>query len=206
MSPDPALHTACTPGDAQGLDERERGPADELPTLAASALVTAALRLLRRRRAHPPPAAVLRLLLLALLALEAAALTRPYASGARLALAALHALLGGPQRALAHVTALDIKNVQLDSVAGHLLLPALSAFFTGGSGAAAEAGGKPAAGLPKLLRDVLAFFSDHQRDGGETLEAAYRNGTYTKVCAWGLYWDSHLLGTVNGLFGHNPTR
>lgn len=72
----------------QGLDERERAPADELPVLAASALVSAALL-------APSDAAATRHLLHALLTLEAAVATRSWSAPMRLALVALHTLLVG---------------------------------------------------------------------------------------------------------------
>lgn len=52
---------------------------------------------------------------------------RPYSGPMRLALAGLYTLLGCPQAAARQARALEIKNIQLDSLASHHLLPGLLA-------------------------------------------------------------------------------
>lgn len=103
---------------------RERGPADELPPLAAASLVTAAAR-------APTPATAARHLRHAVLLLEAATATRPHSAALRLPLAALYCLLGCPERVASHVQSLHIKHIQLDTLGSHHLLPALLAFEVG---------------------------------------------------------------------------
>lgn len=132
----------------------------------------------------------------------------------RSALVPLHSPQGCPQGANAHMGFLDIKHVQLDTMAGHFLLPALLAFpptapapnqqvqqqqaqqgqgkgkGKGGSsssssgGVRAAKGGAPVA-LPtqgqELLVRMCTFFSDHCKDAGESLFAAYTSGVYSKV-------------------------
>ncbi len=70
-------------------------------------------------------------MLMSVLCLEAVCHTRPHAPAIRLALIALHSLLASPVRAAAHHSALEIKNIQLDSLASHHLLPTLLAYNTG---------------------------------------------------------------------------
>jgi len=72
----------------QGVGERERAPADELPALAVGALVAAAAL-------SGSDAGAAAHLLRALVMLEAAVATRKYAAPLRLALVALHTLLVG---------------------------------------------------------------------------------------------------------------
>lgn len=171
----------------QGLDERERGPADELPPLAAAALVTAASH-------APAPAAAAHHLVHAALVLEAACATRPYSAAVRLPLAALYSLLGCPEGVHTHVRACDIKNVQFDTVGCTHLLPGLLAFEvsapegSGGHGVPA-ATSQPL--LRRLLRQTLTLFEDHAKDAGETLFTALKSGTYSKVGGW--------VGAVQGV-------
>lgn len=134
---------------SQGLDLRERGPADELPPLAAGALASAACLVSHSATSTVPStadssssssasataqhaasaaAAAAAHLLRAALALEAAAARRPHAAAARLSLGALYCLLGVPDQAVQHLKSLDLKHIQLDSLAGHHLLPPLLAY------------------------------------------------------------------------------
>ncbi len=93
---------------------------------------------------------------------------------------------------------LSIKHVQLDTVASHMLLPALLAFpmeegshkaaavilGTSGSGSSAELdyeGPRHGPSAPKALARTCAFFSDHENDAGETMFQAYMFGTFSKV-------------------------
>ena len=62
---------------------------------------------------------------------------------------------------------LDIKHIQAETMAHHVL-PALLA----------TAQRDPAAGL---LRELAAFHDGHLRDGADMTLAAYRNGTFSKV-------------------------
>lgn len=79
---------------------------------------------------------------------------------------------------------LDIKHVQLDTMAGHFLLPALLAYplqATAAPGNGANAAKTDAKPGRKVLAKMCAFFSDHRKDAGETLFTAYTGGAYSKV-------------------------
>lgn len=178
----------------QAVDSRSPGPCDDLPVLAAAALVQAACK---PGSNNTQSAACL--LMTAALMLEATVATRPYASAARLSLASLHALLGCSTRCAAQLEGLDIKNIQLESVASHMLLPSLCATHVvevpddgGSSGHANDGAGKKKAtrtlprvkgeeGLNSFLDATLMVFSDHDRDSGDTLDMAYKHDAYAKV-------------------------
>jgi N-terminal acetyltransferase B complex non-catalytic subunit len=95
---------------------------------------------------------------------------RPYSAGVRLGAAAAHALLGAAPAAARHVGRLDVKHVQLDSVASHHLLPPLRGLA-----------GPADAALTRLLADTDALFDDHRADAAEAIMSAYRQGSFTKV-------------------------
>ncbi|KAI8469814.1 MAG: N-acetyltransferase B complex non catalytic subunit-domain-containing protein [Monoraphidium minutum] len=145
---------------AAGLDERERGPADELLSLAAAALVRAA----GAAGGGPCPARLLR----AGAVLEAGVCGRPYGGEWRLALTALFGLLGCAPAAAAHFFKTEAKHIQMDTLASHHLLPA-----------ALAVGADKVSG--PLLAQTLALFDDHMRDAGDTLMQAYKQDTHTKV-------------------------
>lgn len=110
---------------SRGLDERERGPADELLALCAAALVRAAAADGAARgpaRGGGAPAAGP--LLRAAAVLEAGVCGRPYGAEGRLGLAALYGLFGCPQAAAAHFLKTEAKHIQMDTLASHHLLPA----------------------------------------------------------------------------------
>lgn len=104
---------------------------------------------------------------------------------------------GSPSGAKANMDFLDIKHVQLDTMAGHFLLPALLAFplqatastSTAADGEANSAATAVQAAGPKgefrsdrrVLARICTFFSDHRKDAGETLFTAYTGGAYSKV-------------------------
>jgi N-terminal acetyltransferase B complex non-catalytic subunit len=170
-----ALYAAAVPH-YKGIDERERGPADELLWLAAAALVKAAA--LESKQQHdsapnaaPSSSAGIGYMLQALLVQEAAARGRPYCAPVRLGLTGLHGLLGNARAAAQHFGALDVKHIQHDTLSGQHLLPQHL-----GLGAADAAEG--------LLRVSLALFEDHLRDAGDTLVQAFKTGTHTKVGGW----------------------
>ena len=162
-----------------GLDERERGPADELLPMAAASLVrgaaaaaaAAATAAAPAAGAQPPPVALLR----AAAVLEAGARWRPHSADCRLGLAALYGLLGCAGAAAASFAKTDAKHIQLDTLASHHLLPAALALGAGDATAA------------PLLASTLALFEDHARDAGDTLMAAYSQGTHTKVLEFVLF-------------------
>jgi hypothetical protein len=149
---------------SKGLDERERGPADELLPLAAAALMRAAA--VRGGRADTGPRLVP--LLRAAAVLEAGAVGRPFSADCRLGLTALYGLLGAPSAAAAHFAKTDAKHIQLDTLASHHLLPVAL-----GLGADRVTG--------PLLAATRALFEDHGRDAGDTLMQAYNHDTHTKV-------------------------
>ncbi|GBF93925.1 hypothetical protein Rsub_06174 [Raphidocelis subcapitata] len=153
------------------LDERERGPADELLPLAAASLMRAARRG-RRAGAAPPPR--LAPLLRAAAVLEAGAVGRPFSADCRLGLTALYGLLGAPSVAAGHFAKADAKHIQLDSLASHHLLPVAL-----GLGADRVSG--------PLLAATRALFEDHARDAGDTLMQAYNQDTHTKVLEFVLF-------------------
>lgn len=174
-----------------GLDERERGAADELPAIAAAALVTSAVL-------APSDVDAVPYMLAAYGALADAVHVRPYGASMRISLAALATLLGAPGAAAAHMTKLDIKHIQMDTLGSHLLLPPLLTWPYGGGMEAAESSSHPASTLDvisgplhqehqqllgRALRDSRAVFEDHARDAGESLFTAYGHGMYTKVRA-----------------------
>jgi N-terminal acetyltransferase B complex non-catalytic subunit len=156
-----------------GLDSRERGPADELPVLAANAIIAAAVSLCESEGES------LELLMQALLLLESCVGLRPHSAQIRLSLAALHTLVGCPEAARSHGQALDIKNIQLDSLASHHMLPALLSFYSPPTGTAAL--NSSSSSLTSLLRETLYLFSDHLKEASSTLRDAYQEGSYSKV-------------------------
>lgn len=107
-----------TAASQEDLDSRERGAADELPALAAAALVSAAGAAASDAEAVP-------FMLAAYGTLADALRDRPYGAAMRIAAAELAALLAAPAAAAAHVYKLDVKHIQLDTLASHLLLPPL---------------------------------------------------------------------------------
>jgi N-terminal acetyltransferase B complex non-catalytic subunit len=156
----------------QGLDERERGPADELLWQAAAALVAAA-----GLQQHTPgttttssssSSASIGYLLQAVLVLEAAVKGRPYCAPVRLGLTGLYGLLGNAAGAALHFGGLDVKHVQHDTLSSHHLLPLLL-------------GLKAGVQTEGLLGSMCALFEDHLEDAGDTLMQAYKNGTHTKA-------------------------
>ena len=107
------------------LDPKERGHGEDLVALAASALV-AASKLSSKDSSN--------LLLTAVLALEAAQIRRTVAAPLCLSACALYSLLGVPKRAVAQLTALDVKSILHESMTGHWAIPAL----LGGASSEAE--------------------------------------------------------------------
>ena len=152
-----------------GLDQRERGPSDELITLAAGYLIRAF-----QQHQQPPQQGQDRsgkkLLLRAMFLLEAGVRQRPYSAPCRLALCWLYAALGCAKAAKKHFDALDTKHIQMDTVASHHLVPLLRAL---GDHAAADG----------MLGATEALFRDHLVDAGDTLMMAYNHNTHTKVCS-----------------------
>lgn len=164
------LYAAALPLYA-GLDERERGPADELLWQAAAALVTAAT--LQQQQPSESSSSTttssIKYLLQAVLVLEAAGKGRPYCAPVRLGLTALYGLLGNAAGAGQHFAVMDVKHVQHDTLSSHHLLPLLVGLKADKQAAA-------------LLKPTCALFEDHMVDAADTLMQAYRNGTHTKVC------------------------
>lgn len=154
----------------QGLDERERGPADELLWQAAAALVAAATMQHSSGTTSSTSSDCIKHLLSAVLVLEAAAKGRPYCAPVQLGLTGLYGLLGDATAAAQHFSVMDVKHVQHDTLSSHHLLPLLL-------------GLKAPAQTRALLKPMCALFEDHMVDAGDTLMQAYRNGTHTKVRA-----------------------
>lgn len=181
------LYTAALPL-YQGLDERERGPADELLWQAAAALVTAA-GLQQHTSAtttttSSSSSASIGYLLQAVLVLEAAVKGRPYCAPVRLGLTGLYGLLGNAAGAAQHFGGLDVKHVQHDTLSSHHLLPLLL-------------GLKAGVQTEGLLGSMCALFEDHLEDAGDTLMQAYKNGTHTKA-GGGHCWG--CLGVASGVW------
>lgn len=151
-----------------GLDERERGLADELLWLAAAALMQAAAL---QQQAAPADgnSSSLDYMIQALLVLEAAAQGRPYCAPVRLGLTGLHGLLGNPKAAATHFFMLDVKHIQHDTLSSHHLLPLLLGLCV-------------AEGCDEVLGATLKLFNDHMNgDAGESLIQAFESGSHTKV-------------------------
>jgi N-terminal acetyltransferase B complex non-catalytic subunit len=104
---------------AKGLDERERGPADELLPMAAAALMRAASEAATGGGRACVVAAALR----AVAVLEAGACVRPFSGDLRLGLGALYGLLGCAGLAAGHFGKTEAKHIQMDTLASHHLLP-----------------------------------------------------------------------------------
>eukprot|EP00873_Tetraselmis_striata_P024799 jgi/Tetstr1/445063/TSEL_032868.t1 len=153
------LYAATLPLSAD-IDERERGPGDDLVALAASAL-------LANGRAGGAAEGVLAALLVAC----AGARERPFSPGIRIAASTLFGLLGCPQAATKDFTALDVKNIQHSSITGHLLLPHRVVD--------ADAGQLPR--LKRLLSHIASVHEDHMREAGDTIMMAYIHESYSKV-------------------------
>jgi N-terminal acetyltransferase B complex non-catalytic subunit len=151
-----------------GLDERERGPADELLWQAAATLVAASTMQHSNGNTTSSSPDCVKHLLSAVLVLEAAAKGRPYCAPVRLGLTGLYGLLGNATAAAHHFSVLDVKHVQHDTLSSHHLLPLLL-------------GLKAPAQTVALLKPMCALFEDHVVDAADTLMQAYRNGTHTKV-------------------------
>lgn len=145
---------------ADGLDPRDGGPGDALVGLAADAL-------LAPRAAAPDRAAVLRAMLQAVLVLEAGCQRRTVAAPMRLRAAALYGLLGAPGPAVATFHELAVRNIQHDTITGHILLPAVLGL-----------GSERAASLLQAMTDL---HDHHERDAWESIFTAYEAGTYSKV-------------------------
>lgn len=158
---------------SQGLDERERGPADELLWLAAAALMAASALQLRGSQQAAGGAsgsAGMGAMLSALLVLAAAAQGRPYCGPVQLGLTGLCGLLGNARGACQHFGIMEVKHIQHDTLSSHHLLPLLLALRADGD-------------ARELLEASAALFEDHLRDAGDTLMQAYRAGTHTKARA-----------------------
>ncbi|GIM01385.1 hypothetical protein Vretimale_6211 [Volvox reticuliferus] len=206
------LYSTAQPLQA-GLDERERGAADELPVLAGAALVTAA-------GMATSDAAAVPYMLAAYGACADAVRVRPFGAGMRISLAALAALLAAPAAAATHMYKLDIKHIQLDTLGAHMLLPPLLAWpHSSAATAAATAAAEPSPTsssahgdgqghsqhqqrlLDKALRDTNALFADHACDAGESLFTAYGHGMYTKVLEFTAFRErlaaAHTLAVVH---------
>jgi hypothetical protein len=172
------------------LDPRERGPADELPAMVADEMLRPLLLSGQQQQqaggggSGPSP---LLLLLKAALHLEAACRARPHVAQTRVALCALHGLLGCPARALEHFGALDAKHVQMDTLASHLALPLQLLLPAGGGGggggnSSSSSSRAPAPLLfPSALRGVVELCDSHARDAGDSMMTALKRGTHTKV-------------------------
>ncbi|GLI65101.1 hypothetical protein VaNZ11_008542 [Volvox africanus] len=194
-----------------GLDERERGAADELPALAGAALMTAA-------GLATSDAAAVPYMLAAYGAFADAVRVRPFGAGMRISLAALAALLAAPVAAAAHMYKLDIKHIQLDTLGAQMLLTPLLAWPHAGTVSMADAESSPPPSSPngdaqgnsqqllhRALRDTNALFADHACDAGESIFTAYGHGMYTKVLEFTAFRErlaaAHTLAVVRAESG-----
>eukprot|EP00803_Ostreobium_quekettii_P004295 evm.model.scf_292.2 EVM.evm.TU.scf_292.2 scf_292:7318-20147(-) len=140
------------------LDNRELGPADDAVSVACAALM-AAQRMQPTKDLNVWKAAAV---------VNAGVSHRPFNPRLVLDLCALFSLLGAPRLAAKHLQRLEVKYIQLDTLASHFSLPVLLS----------NCCHKEAS---ELVLEMLALFQGHQRDAGETLLMAYQKGTYTKV-------------------------
>lgn len=113
------------PRPAAALDPKESGHGEGLVALAAGCLARSGLE-----AAGPAP------LLAGVLAVEAAQRARTASSPLRLSAAGLYLLLGCTGLAGRQLAALGVKQVMLDSMTGHWLLPALAQQAVGGAATA----------------------------------------------------------------------
>lgn len=93
---------------------------------------------------------------------------RPFNARLNLDICALYGLLGAPHLALQHLERLEVKYIQMDSLASHFILPFLLGYHR-------TAGGR------RLLVETILLFEEHDKDAGETIYTAYQRGTLTKV-------------------------
>lgn len=93
---------------------------------------------------------------------------RPFNGRLNLDICALYGLLGAPQLALQHLERLEVKHIQMDSLASHFILPVLLGYHR-------------TEGLRRLLIETILLFEEHDKDAGETIYTAYQRGTLTKV-------------------------
>ncbi|KAK3253266.1 hypothetical protein CYMTET_37478 [Cymbomonas tetramitiformis] len=154
-----ALYTAASKL-YEGADPRERGPADELPLLAAQYLTVA------QRHFEPGSA---RLLIQAQLYVAVGLEHSKFNSDLRLATCSLYSLMGASTAALAIFKQLDVKHIQLDTMPQHILPTLL------GCGDWEQA---------LDLRSDEHMHRSHSRDAGRASSSllAYNHGTLaTKV-------------------------
>jgi len=158
------LYVRTLPLSYPGLDEREKGPGDDLVTLAASALVHG----ISGSTEQNPQGGALSNTIQAVSALEIGLKSSPYNASMRLALTSLYGLLGCPAAAQRCFVKLECKHIQLDTLVGQHLLPALLACG-------------PTSTVRATCEEAERMFSDHDRHAGETLYVAHANGTCSKV-------------------------
>ncbi|GMH32631.1 hypothetical protein BSKO_00465 [Bryopsis sp. KO-2023] len=142
----------------ENLDKRELGPVDNVMGVAVSALMSA--------QRNSPENAVHVWQALAVAVTSTA--DRPFNPRLNLDLCAIYGCLGAPLLALECMDRLEVKYIQLDSLASHLLLPILL-------------GCRRQKESRRLLIETIQLFEDHKKDAGETVFTAYQKGTFTKI-------------------------
>ncbi|KAK9803086.1 hypothetical protein WJX73_009715 [Symbiochloris irregularis] len=141
------------------LDEKQRGPSDELLALAVCSLIGAA-------RSDPSHGA--EWLMRAYLMVEAAQIKRKVSAPLRLAATALAGLLGAPNIANEQFAMLDVKHVQRDSVEGHFLYPLFQSAASEPLCAAAE-------------QHVIDMHNEHAHRAATTIIEAFNSGSFVKA-------------------------
>lgn len=116
--------------------------------------------------------------------LAAAIDKRPFNGRLNLDICSLYGLLGAPLLALEHLERMEIKYIQMGSLASHLIVPTLLAYNQNSC-------------ARRLLIETILLFEEHTKDAGETIFTAYQKGTFTKVlvayfaCPQSAFFPSH---------------
>ena len=156
-------------GLSENLDPKDRGHGEDLVALAVASLVSAALK-------KGDDASLL--LLTASLAIEAAQVRRTVAAPLRLSACGLYALLNAPKKAIAQLTALDVKSILHESITGHWALPTLLASAS------------PESDFEKWLSGISNVHVDQVIEASESIFTAYEQGTYSKVPEFVDFWET----------------
>ena len=185
--------------DTQGRDPREQGPADELVLVAVGHLVFGGqeaaeeVKMMEEENGtghllHPHPGGSFSAsdiawrevgIVSALVTLEAAIVYRPHHAGYRIAASLLASRLGAKAVAESHVAAMDLKHVQMDSVASHLAVPFLTRL---GGFPASSSASSPSTypSLPTVVTDGVHFYENHAGSHPESLQLTFERGSYAK--------------------------
>jgi N-terminal acetyltransferase B complex non-catalytic subunit len=156
---------------SENLDPKDRGHGEDLVALAASSLLFAVASQKSNNESSL-------LLLTAILALEAAQVRRTVAAPLRLSACGIYALLYTPKKAVAQLTALDVKSILHESMTGHWALPTLLASAS------------PESDFEIWLSGISNVHVDQVSEASESIFTAYEQGTYSKVPEFVDFWET----------------